>query len=99
MNADGSAPPPRYVHMISCTARGFMYCACPRCDHSAFVVGGKMVTTAGSGSDDLWFNDVYTLDISGDISSWHWTKVYPKGSVRPSPRDYTSVSVVADKVG
>lgn len=65
-----------------------------RCDHSAFVVGGKMVTTAGSGKEDLWFNDVYTLD----IDSWVWSKVDPIGTGGPSPRDYTSVTVLADKV-
>lgn len=54
-----------------------------------------MVTTAGSGSDDLWFDDVYSLD----IGSWQWSKVDPKGGVAPSPRDYTSISVIADKVG
>ena len=53
-----------------------------------------MVVTAGSGSDELWFNDVHMLD----TVSWQWTKVDLEGSVVPSPRDYASVSLIADRV-
>ena len=52
-----------------------------------------MVVTAGSGSDELWFNDVHILD----PILWKWTKVELTGAV-PSPRDYTAISVIADKV-
>lgn len=60
----------------------------------AFIMRDKMVVTAGSGSDELWFNDVHILD----TASWQWTKVDPEGSVVPSPRDYASISVIADRV-
>lgn len=53
-----------------------------------------MMLTAGSGSDELWFNDVHALD----IGSWKWTKVNPDGTVLPSPRDYASVNVITEKV-
>lgn len=69
---------------------------CPppaRCDHSLCVIGGKILLTAGSGSDDLWFNDIYLLE----TVSWQWSKVELKGEVKPSPRDYATLSAVADK--
>lgn len=53
-----------------------------------------MFLSAGSGSDELWFNDVYILE----ISSWQWNKVNPVGSEVPSPRDYSTISVIADRV-
>lgn len=53
-----------------------------------------MVVAAGSGSDELWFNDVHTLD----IASWQWNRVDLKGGVVPSPRDYSTASVIANKV-
>jgi hypothetical protein len=55
----------------------------------------KLMLTAGSGSDELWFNDIYALD----VVSWQWSKVDPEGGVVPSPRDYASISVIDDRVG
>lgn len=51
-----------------------------------------MLLTGGSGSDELWFNDVHVLD----ITSWLWIQVDPKGGVVPSPRDYATINVIAD---
>ena len=53
-----------------------------------------MFVTAGSGSDDLWYNDIYLLE----LGSWQWTQVNPTGSVAPSPRDYSTISTIADRV-
>lgn len=50
--------------------------------------------SCGSGRDDLWFNDIHTLD----LATWQWTKVQPKTGVVPSPRDYATASVIANKV-
>lgn len=53
-----------------------------------------MFVSAGSGSDDLWFNDIFLLD----LGSWQWTQVSPVGGVAPSPRDYSTISTVAGRV-
>lgn len=53
-----------------------------------------MLMSAGSGSDELWLNDVYTLD----LASWQWCKLDPKGDVVPSPRDYASINTIANVV-
>lgn len=65
-----------------------------RCDHLAAVVGGKMLVTAGSGSDELWFNDIHVLD----ISCWQWSPVEALGTLTPSPRDYATISTVSNTV-
>lgn len=65
-----------------------------RCDHLAAVVGGKMLVTAGSGSDELWFNDIHVLD----ISCWQWSPVEALGTLTPSPRDYATISTISNTV-
>lgn len=52
-----------------------------------------MIMTFGSGSDELWFNDVHVLD----LDTWQWSLVDSKG-VAPSPRDYATVTAVANRV-
>ena len=58
------------------------------------VVGDMMYVTAGSGSEELWFNDFYALDLDCDT----WVKYDPQQGSTPTPRDYTSLDVISNKV-
>ena len=53
-----------------------------------------MIVTSGSGSDDLWFNDIHSLS----LTSSHWSKLEPKSRVGPSPRDYSTINCIANTV-
>ena len=53
-----------------------------------------MFMSCGSGRDDLWYNDVYALN----LGTGQWSQLEPVGGVAPSPRDYATISVVANKV-
>lgn len=53
-----------------------------------------MFMSCGSGRDDLWFNDIHILD----LATWQWSQLQPKRGVAPSPRDYATASVIANKV-
>ncbi len=53
-----------------------------------------MLMSAGSGSEELWYNDIYLLE----IGSWQWSKVNLVGDEAPSPRDYSAISTIADRV-
>lgn len=57
------------------------------------VVGSKMIVTTGSGSEELWFNDVYALD----LGSFQWHMVEPEGAI-PGPRDYVTINCISNKV-
>ena len=65
----------------------------PRCDHAAAVVDRKMYVMGGSGRDDLWYNDLHVLN----LDTLEWRVVETKG-VSPKPRDYTSLTNLANWV-
>ena len=64
-----------------------------RCDHASVTVGNKLYISCGSGSDTLWFSDLYSLD----LGSFEWVCVDVKGTP-PIPRDCTSFSVLLGQV-
>lgn len=64
-----------------------------RCDHSCAVVGQTVFVCAGTGSDELWFNDLHQLS----VASLHWREVEQKGNP-PSPRDYSTLVAINDWV-
>lgn len=64
-----------------------------RCDHTSVTIGNKLYITCGSGSDTLWYSDLYTLD----LGSYEWACVDVKGSP-PVPRDCASVCVLVGQV-
>ena len=68
-------------------------CDC-RCDHASVVMGNKMYVTAGSGSENLWYNDLYTLDLDTNT----WVEHHPKTDSAPTPRDYTGATAASARV-
>lgn len=64
-----------------------------RCDHSCAVVGQTVFVCAGTGSDELWFNDLHQLS----VESLQWREVEQKGNP-PSPRDYSTLVTINDWV-
>lgn len=65
-----------------------------RCDHVAAVAMGKMFVLTGSGSEELWFNDIHALD----LASYNWSQLQPNGDVVPVPRDYATINCITDTV-
>jgi len=66
-----------------------------RCDHISVLVGtNKIYVTAGSGSEDLWYNDLYTLDLDSNM----WAEQHPNTDHAPTPRDYTGAVAIANRV-
>jgi hypothetical protein len=63
----------------------------PRCDHSCAVSQRSMFVCAGTGSDELWFNDLHRLS----VDSLEWKEVEQKGKP-PSPRDYSALVAISD---
>lgn len=57
------------------------------------VVGQTVFVCAGTGSDELWFNDLHQLS----VDSLQWKEVEQKGSP-PSPRDYSTLVAINDWV-
>ena len=53
-----------------------------------------MYLTGGSGSDDLFYNDVHVLN----LGSLEWVCVEMKG-IPPKPRDYTTLTALSNWVG
>ena len=58
------------------------------------VGANKMFVTAGSGSEDLWYNDLYFLDVDSNT----WVEQHPNIDDAPTPRDYTGAVVIANRV-
>jgi N-acetylneuraminic acid mutarotase len=58
----------------------------PRGDHCATTAGRKMYIFGGSGGEDVFFNDLYVLD----ISSLMWTEIYPNGR-SPAVREFATL--------
>ena len=52
-----------------------------------------MFVCLGAGSDDLWFSDLHRLS----LDSLEWKEVEVKGQA-PSPRDYSSLVSVGERV-
>ena len=48
---------------------------------------------AGTGSDELWFNDLHRLS----VDSLEWREVEQRGKP-PSPRDYSTLAAISDWV-
>lgn len=69
------------------------WCFFFRCDHSCAVVDLSMFVCAGTGSDELWFNDLHRFS----VDSLEWREVEQKGHP-PSPRDYSTLVAVNDWV-
>ena len=49
-----------------------------------------MFVTAGSGGENVWFNDLFSLDLSTKT----WTTVDVQGAT-PTPRDYATLCSVS----
>ena len=52
-----------------------------------------MYVCAGTGSDELWFNDLHRLN----VDSLEWREVEQRGNP-PSPRDYSTLVTIRDWV-
>ena len=52
-----------------------------------------MFVCAGTGSEDLWFNDLHRLN----LDTLEWQEVEQKG-YPPSPRDYATLVAIRDWV-
>ena len=64
-----------------------------RCDHSCAVMKQNMFVCAGTGSDELWFNDLHRLS----FDCLEWKEVEMKGAA-PQPRDYSTLVSINDWV-
>ncbi len=93
----GSLPPPHiHTHAVTMSwSQPDTTGSSPpaRCDHTSVTVGNKLYVTCGSGSDTLWYSDLYTLD----LGSYEWACVDVKG-IPPVPRDCASLCAVVGQV-
>ena len=64
-----------------------------RCDHGSCVVGSRMYVSGGSGGENVWYSDLYYLD----LRTLEWTKVEMEGKP-PQPRDYLTLSPLSNLV-
>ena len=64
-----------------------------RCDHGSCVVGSRMYVSGGSGGENVWYSDLYYLD----LQTLEWTKVEMEGKP-PQPRDYLTLSPLSNLV-
>ena len=68
-------------------------CCSNRCDHGCCVVGSKMYVSCGSGGENVWYSDLYYLD----LRTLEWTKVEMEGN-SPKPRDYLTLCSLSNLV-
>ncbi len=57
------------------------------------VVGGKLYLSGGSGSDELWFNDLFVLN----LESLQWVALETQGE-HYTPRDCATITSIANWV-
>ena len=67
-------------------------CHCS-CDHGCCLVGAKMYVSSGSGGENIWYNDLYYLD----LQTLEWTRLEMEGD-SPQPRDYLTLSSLSSLV-
>ena len=53
-----------------------------------------MFVCAGTGSDELWFNDLHRLS----LNSLEWREVEQQRGNPPQPRDYSTLVAIGDWV-